>query len=479
MVQILPAVQGFGEKLAEALGQAGSNVTKGYFQGQDRKKAEGLLGILNDPNSSPIQKVTAFSQLPEEYQKHSGSAFATILNNANTSNKENTKEQLKNTRLQAALSRIGLVDMGNTTPQNQSVGSPNNQNTPIQSQPNPSIQNNQQAPQNQPNSQQAANLQQPIENQKNAPQVPAYNQNDVKTWPEEQLIRMAGYKNANDIPELKPYAESASYELDRRKDQKIADQKKKEFEEAEKTKQFNADRAFHTKQAEDAEKFVSGLRKSVPKMKNALALSRDAVESGEVGRFSLANLAERTGIHELQTAKGAALVTAGKENLFGNLSRASAKAQNQWLEQRMTTMFPRIGQDEEANETVQSILEGEVALDEAYLNAYNQLAKEDWEKYGYVRGDIEQRAREAFAPMEEKIVDKTSFKTREVYEREKGLTWLSEHANQKVSKGTYLTPQMLKVMKNKAGGDIETAIKNAKRLGYTIPNQEEILEWRQ
>jgi hypothetical protein len=184
------------------------------------------------------------------------------------------------------------------------------------------------------------------------------------------------------------------------------------------------------------------------------------------------------GIRELQTAQGAKLVTAGKEFLIGNLSKVSAKAQNQWLEQRFNSMFPEIGKSQTANETIDAMLNAEIKMNEAWLSNYDRLEKEDMEKEGFVRRDISQRAHAASQSQYDQIMNETSYKTRQIYEQEKGVKWLQQNVLKKVPKGTFLTPLSAKIMKDHFGGDVQKAIENAKKLGYKIPTKEEATEWQ-
>lgn len=286
-------------------------------------------------------------------------------------------------------------------------------------------------------------------------QTPQQQPFDIKQVPEQSLLALSSSPDP-------AHRDFANAELKRRENVQ---------------KQFNEDRKFHAKGAEKTEERVAGLREAVPKKKMALNLARDAVQSGEVGSFSLANLAERSGVKEFQTAKGAQLVTAGKENLLGNMSRVSAKGQNQWFEQRLNSMFPQIGQSKEANETIDAMLQGELKMDENYLRAYNELAKKDEQEFGYKRNDLDRRAREMTEKSDSEIMKETSFKLREIYEREKGIGWMQEHAMKKVPQGTPLTPQMYKILGKKYKGDPAQTIENAKRLGYEIPTASQAEQW--
>lgn len=243
----------------------------------------------------------------------------------------------------------------------------------------------------------------------------------------------------------------------------IAAQKQKRSE-------FESERAFHTGYSKEAVKSANVLRESLPKKQAALSLARNAIESGDLSFLSPDKLADSTGIDIFRRAKGAQLITAGKENLLNNMSRVSAKAQNIWFEQRLNSMFPKIGQSLEANLTTQEMLEGEAAMDGSYLNEFDRLQKEDMQKYGFEKKDIEERARNNIKPMEKEIFQRTSYRLKEIEEQEKGLNSLKKSVGKNVVKGTPLTMAMMKLYHDKFG---EKALEMAKKNGYYIPTLEE------
>ena len=238
---------------------------------------------------------------------------------------------------------------------------------------------------------------------------------------------------------------------------------------------FQEERKYHTQFSAPIEKKVTERREGSRKLDFALDLARDAVESGEVGRFSPSVLSTLPGLPEparraLQTAKGAQLETAGKEFLFSNMGRLSAKAQNIFMEQRIGSMFPRVGQSEEANLTTQEILEGESALDKAYLRTFDEISQKDMDQYGYVRKDIDRRVDQILKPLDKEILDRAAFRTREIQESQWNDQKLAKEANKKVSKGTFLTPKMGAQLYKKFGDE---TLDHAKKLGYSIPTPEE------
>lgn len=238
------------------------------------------------------------------------------------------------------------------------------------------------------------------------------------------------------------------------------------------------DRKFHAVRVNKTDEEADSLRTKIKGKKFASALARDSVESGDVGAFSMANIAERTGIKELQTAKGAQLALAAKVNLVGNLSDVTAKAQNQWLEKVMSTAFAQVGQSTDTNETVLELLDADIKMNEAYLNNYDRLGKEDEESYGFRRSDLKSRAESASQEAYKNILKEASFKTKLIEEKSHDINWLKEKANKKPVKGTVATPAMTAIFIDKNKGDVKKALSNMKKLGYELPTPEEIKQWQ-
>lgn len=250
---------------------------------------------------------------------------------------------------------------------------------------------------------------------------------------------------------------------------------RREKQENIKRKSFEEERVYHTQFSKKAEEEVENLRNNLSKKEMSLNLSRDAVESGEVGAFSLANLAQRLDMPELQTMKGAQLETAIKENLLSNMSRVSAKGQNIWFEKRLNSMMAQIGKSKEANLAAQEVLEGEVAMDQAYLENFDRLSQEDMQKYNFVKKDISKRAHDAAKYQEKEIFKRTSYRLKELEEQEKGFPTLKKQVGKNVSKGTPLTLAMAKLYKEKFG---DNALQVAEKNGYYIPSLEEFQTFR-
>lgn len=261
--------------------------------------------------------------------------------------------------------------------------------------------------------------------------------------------------------------------LQQQKDVGLRERREKEKRETEK---FLEERKYHTGYSKSLEEATEKLRDSLPRKEMALDFARNSIESGDIGSFSLANLAERLSIPELQTAKGAQLITAGKENLLSNMARVSARAQNIWFEKRLSSMFPQIGQNREANLTMQEMLEAEADMDKAYLSAFDRIKKQDEDQYGFVKKDIGERVRNDVRSAEKEIMRRASYRMKEIEEQEKSPSTLKKDVGKNVIKGTPLTLQMAKLYKDKFGND---ALKVAEKNGYYIPTIEEFKIFQQ
>mgnify|MGYP001071289250 CR=1 FL=1 len=278
----------------------------------------------------------------------------------------------------------------------------------------------------------------------------------ISTMPEGSLVRLSAHPNER-------IRNVAEMELKRRD---VA------------RRRFETDRDYHTKETKDVTERASKIRNSLGQKKFALSMSRAAQEDGKIGAFSLDNLAKRLDMPELMTAKGAQLTIAAKENLLQNIARLSGKGQNQWIEKSMSEMFPMIGRSEASNETIQTMLESEVDLDQAFLDAYDELASQDKQRLGYIdSATFNDRLQAKLQPIEQDIINKAAYKTREIYERQQGPQWVEKHAFTKVEKGTPLTMQAAKRFVDKYEGDMEKALKNAEKLGYRVPTRQEVQRW--
>ena len=288
----------------------------------------------------------------------------------------------------------------------------------------------------------------------NAPQ----GQNQFSGMSKQQLQQAAAFKGQPGQAGI--IGNMAQAELDRQE---------KESEKSQKS--FESERSYHTQFSKPLEESVNTLRNTLPKQEHALNFARQAIESGEVGAFSMNHIADVMGLDSLRDKTGAQLVLASKEQLLPTLGRLSSKAQNLYMEKRMASMIPQIGLKDEANLTMQEMLEGEAFLDRAYLTEFDRLSGEDQNQYGFVKKDIDKRVHASMKPLETEISKRTNYRLREIEENSMGLKSMNEKVGKDVKiPGTPLTLAMAKLYKNKFG---DKALEVAKKNGYYIPTLEE------
>ena len=291
-------------------------------------------------------------------------------------------------------------------------------------------------------------------NQQQDPQQPESAIDQMAQFSNEDLVGMSSSPN-------RIVAQSSKAEIEKRKiDQRVSE----------------SDRKYHTQFAVKQEEKMAGLREAIPKKKSALRHARSAVESGQVGAFSINQIADSLGGaigDTLRTAKGSQLVTAGKENLLGNMARVSAKAQNQWFEQRLASMFPRVGQTQEANLAIQEMLEAELVMEDAYLKKFDELSASDEALYGYPKKDVDRRARQAVEHLEDVSFNRSAYRLRQLEESELGRDGMRKNLSKKVQPGTPMTLEMGALFIDRFK-DPKVALDNAKKLGYSVPNGEDL-----
>lgn len=237
-------------------------------------------------------------------------------------------------------------------------------------------------------------------------------------------------------------------------------------------KKFSEERNYQAGFGKDLHKETDQLREDLVKKRFALDNARSAIESGDTGPISSANLSKIFGRPELETLKGAQLNFAAKELLFSGLSRVSAKGQNMYMEKRISSLAPEVGKTREANLAYQEGLEAEADIDQAYLDNYDRLAAEDKKRFGFVNyEDLKKRALSASAPIQKQIMKRSAFRIKRLEEEEMGASKLKKQVGKNVDKGTPLTDYMMKLYAEKYGK--AKGLEVAKKNGYYVPTMEE------
>lgn len=78
-VQVLPPVATFGSRLADTIRQAAPQWAEAFQNRQANQRAAQAFKVLQDPNSTPLQKINAISSLPEAQRKHMSPIWASYI----------------------------------------------------------------------------------------------------------------------------------------------------------------------------------------------------------------------------------------------------------------------------------------------------------------------------------------------------------------------------------------------------------------
>ena len=215
----------------------------------------------------------------------------------------------------------------------------------------------------------------------------------------------------------------------------------------------------------EAEKNI-GAREEIQKKRLDLKLASDAVQSGDTGAFSLNSFADLLGPAgvRLKSAKGAQLDAATKSLLFDSINDVTAKGTNLWLEKVALSALPGLGKSQEANETLITIAQGKLDIQEKQMDLKDDLLTKYADAGIQPPHDLDRIVNQLLKPYAEQVEEKMAYDTRVLYEKEKGTNSLK--SLEKVPKGTPLTRERAKVLVDKFGR--EKAEKLAVSLGYNI-----------
>lgn len=279
---------------------------------------------------------------------------------------------------------------------------------------------------------------------------------DISQIPEQQLVLAAAapYKEISDL---------ANAELKRR-----------DLEQ----KRFESTRKYEGELSTPYLKKIDESRDAVRTKENASDLMMNAIEEGNLDFFSKDNLANFLGKYGegLRTLKGAQLLNAQKEFLLGNIQRAGSRP-NQWIEQQISGMLAKVGRSKEANLGVAEALSAETALERKKIELADDLASKYRKELGYVPADIGAQVDRQLSTYAKEVQNGLAYRLRELYEQEMGASGAAKQVIKKVPQGTPLTVLMAKMFIQKYG-DVDKAIDNAKKLGYTIYSPDEIARWQ-
>lgn len=267
-------------------------------------------------------------------------------------------------------------------------------------------------------------------------------QGGIQSLPDDQLINLTGVKG---------YSEPAKQELRRRQeDRKLA---------------YKKEEGNIKRNTDISQKFLEQsdiIAADIPKKQSSLDLMKDAIANKDLSFWSRDNLAEITGIEGFRSPEGAIFKTAGKEYFLGNISRAGARP-NQWIEQQISDMMPKMGRSAEANLSVQRALQNELDLDKEKVRLTDKISSELESSLGYVPRDISTRVNKELSSYAEK-------KQKELYNDLRAIKSISEKNNQtfmKVPEGTPVSKLVAQSLLRQNNNDPVKAAEAATKLGYS------------
>jgi hypothetical protein len=136
---------------------------------------------------------------------------------------------------------------------------------------------------------------------------------------------------------------------------------------------------------------------ALPQKEAALQGMMHAIESKNLGFFTRDNLAEITGLQGFLSPEGAVFKTTGKEFFLGSLKRAGARP-NQWIEQQISDMLPKIGRSTEANLSVAEALKTEIDVEKKQIELTNSIADRMEKEQGYIGRDLSSQVQKQLSP---------------------------------------------------------------------------------
>lgn len=457
------------QKIAAGLAQGLQNFVEGYTK---RKNRESAQAVLDDPNSSAVQKALAWESIA---QGTGYKAYDSILKEQELRKQERIENEIdaelygRKTPVEEIGQRAGVgnLEVPQLTPvqlAQQQAAFPGYQGF-MQQELQPQEEMQQEA---MPEQQEGISPgQEPIQEQATG----------LANVPTDKIINALG-KTKN-----KEKARQLQAELKRRNDADKAQARRDAAQITAGADKFEKDRSYAERDNKDYKKRIESIRASSGKTGRAIDLGQKAVRTGDVGAFSLNNLANITGIDAFKNASGAALDVAIKQHLIGTVSEVSAKAANLFLERNILDSFAKIGQNKITNLIKLEALDTERKLDDLELQVYDTISRQDREQFGYEQPALSQRVSDALKPLQKDILKASSWRIARYLDESKSYNDLKKSALENVPSGTPLTEKMGRVLLDQVGKsgnaeqDENNAIALAERLGYTIYSPEEIARY--
>lgn len=208
-------------------------------------------------------------------------------------------------------------------------------------------------------------------------------------------------------------------------------------------------------------KFLEGIdteRDNLIRQKSSLLAAEDAINSKDMGFFSLDNLARIPGLEGLASKEAGILNASSKTFFLGDLQTAVGRP-NMFLERILSNAIFGVGKSNEANLALVDFYKNQVDLKEKKIEIASQLEDFYREKLGYVPGNISKLVDDQLKPYAKE-------KEKELVKRFKG-TELAKGIKEPEEEGKKSLSQEKAIeFLNQAKGDKEKARKIARQQGF-------------
>ena len=253
------------------------------------------------------------------------------------------------------------------------------------------------------------------------------------------------------------------------------EQANKEFEfkksEAAQTK-FQKEREYNTQFTKPVIDSANAVLAAAPGKKAVVNQWKRDIASGNTSGF-LQQMVDKTGLEFWRTPEAARFKNAAKEYFVEGLhSLSSGTRPNMFIEQQLAGALPTIGRNVESGLTVIAMQELLDDLKEKKSQFVLDLAKEDFDKYGYEKKDLESRAQKMLEPYAEQKQKEVAYNIRKIHEDQLDDTGLANEIYMTgIPPQTPLTRRAMQILMIKNNDDVDAAMRDALKFGFA-PNKE-------
>lgn len=246
--------------------------------------------------------------------------------------------------------------------------------------------------------------------------------------------------------------------------------KAKSGEEKETRRQFEADRAFHSKVSDKVVAEADEALKNEPVEKAITAQLRKDIASGNVsGLFPY--MVDKLGLESFRNPESARFTNEVKNKFVESLRDIPGARPNMFIERFLSGAQPQIGRSQEAN---MSVLDLDAFIkDMKYERAkkIREVAKEDRKELGYVKNDVVERADDKMGNFANQRQEEMAYDIRKRHEDAmEDQDLLSEIIGGNVDQAP-VTLRSMRLLMIKNNYDAEKAVEEAKKLGMVFPNK--------